>query len=1208
MNLNCSDFLILKCRDFKGEKTFILDTQADISVIKLDSVINKSKIDTLNTITIRGVTNGKTESHGSIDTEIMLGKGVEILHKFHVVENDFGIPSDGIIGRDFIREYNCKIDYETNTLEFYYDNLDISLTIHDTLDEDTIVLPARAEVFRYCYIPNFDQPKVIMNDEIDKDVFIATTVAYSPKIFVRILNTSEEIKIIKNRLTKVENLNDYDVFTLNKHTDNRDRKKQIEKIIDKNNPEHIKYDLTKLCQKYSHIFALPGDTMTQNNFYKQKLRLSDNTPTYCRNYRMPQSHKIEINNQVENLLKNDLIEPSQSPYNSPIILVPKKSESSKWRMCIDYRLLNKKLIPDKHPLPRIDEILDSLGNTKYFSILDLFSGFHQIPLDKESRECTAFSTEKGSFQWKRLPFGLSVAPNSFCRMMSMAFSGTEPQKAFLYMDDIIVLGKSEKDHLVNLENIFQICQKFQLKLNPQKCNFFKHEVTFLGHRCTQNGLLPNPLKIEAIKRYPKPENKDQAKSFSALTNYYRRFIKNYAEIVSPINALTRKKAEFKWNEKCQKSFQKLKNELISPKILKYPDFSKQFIVTVDASRFACGAVLSQIHNGIEYPISYISRSFQKGELNKSTIMKELLGIHFAITYLRPYLYGTKFIVRSDHKPLVFLYNVKNPASKLTQIRLDLSEYNFTIEHIPGKSNVVADALSRIHIEDVKNMKIEESIYATTRSMTRKNDKINDKSKEIHKSNTNESKEEIKCYEEMNLKLLKNVHEIKTYFKRNNEGLTNTTIQIYKKTKLIEERKINNMILPNQFVSSKDFLIEILQTLQNSARELEIEQFKIMKNDEIFTHITKEKFLATVNENIKDNMKIILIKQQIKVDDLEERKRLIEYFHGNELFGGHFGITQVITKLKKLYYWPNMSNDIRKYINNCEKCRKSKVEIKTKEPMKITDTPHRAFDTIVIDTVGPLNKISENSYALTMICEFSKFLISIPIANKEAKTIAKAIFENCICTFGIPKIIKTDCGTEYKNSIVKELCKILKIQHDFSTPYHHESVGTIERNHRVLNEYLRSYLIENNDWEFHLRNFTFCYNISYNASLNHDYTPFEIVFGKSCNLPNELSDKIEPIYNYENYVKILKNHLQKTNLRVKELIEKSKERNKKYYDRNINPINLKTGDQVMMKKEPYNKHQPIYDGPFEIIELDNENVKININNKLTLVHKNRLIKA
>lgn len=192
-----------------------------------------------------------------------------------------------------------------------------------------------------------------------------------------------------------------------------------------------------------------------------------------KNYRLPKTQKDEINKQVAKLLENNLIENSTSSFNSPLIVVPKKSLNGvkKWRICVDYRMLNKNLIADKFPLPRIDDILDSLGKATFFSVLDLYSGFHQIPLEINSREMTAFSTEKGSFQWKVLPFGINVAPNSVSRMMSLAFSGLAPQQAFIYMDDIIVIGCSIDHHLSNLEDVFKTYRKYNLKLNPENVNF-----------------------------------------------------------------------------------------------------------------------------------------------------------------------------------------------------------------------------------------------------------------------------------------------------------------------------------------------------------------------------------------------------------------------------------------------------------------------------------------------------------------------------------------------------------------------------------------------------------------------------------------------------------------------------------------------------------------------------------------------------------------
>lgn len=267
-------------------------------------------------------------------------------------------------------------------------------------------------------------------------------------------------------------------------------------------------EMKTLTTEFDDIFHMEGDKLTTNNFYEQRLRLVDHQPVYCRNYRLPHSQKGEVSMQVEKLKNNDLIEPSRSNYNSPVILVPKKGNEGKWRMCVDYRLVNKKLIADKYPLPRIEEVLDGLGRAKFFSVLDLFSGFHQIPLHEESRDITSFSTEEGSFRFKVLPFGLNVAPNSFSRMMQLAFAGATPMQCFLYMDDIIVTGCSSKRHIQNLRDIFKLCRKFNLKLNPEKCQFFRTEVTYLGHKCTNRCILPDDSKIDTVRFYPKPNDKD----------------------------------------------------------------------------------------------------------------------------------------------------------------------------------------------------------------------------------------------------------------------------------------------------------------------------------------------------------------------------------------------------------------------------------------------------------------------------------------------------------------------------------------------------------------------------------------------------------------------------------------------------------------------------------------------------------------------------
>lgn len=321
---------------------------------------------------------------------------------------------------------------------------------------------------------------------------------------------------------------------------------------------------------------------------------------------------------------------------------------------------------------------------------------------------------------KVVPFGLSVAPSSSSRMMSLAISKLNPEVCFSYMDDLIVIGFSEKDHLNKLKRVFETCRKYNLKLNPKKCKFFKSSVEFLGQICTDEGLKPDPKKLEAVAKYPRPQDKDAARRFVAFANYYRKFIRNFAKISGPIVNLSRKRVKFIWSYECEQAFQTLRRALLTAPILKYPDFSKPFKAIIDASDFTCGGI--QEYDGIDMPITYISRSFKKGERNKPPIEKELLAVHFALTQLRPYLYGRHFIIKSDHKPLVYLFNLKNPNSRLSRLRLELEEYDFEIQYIKGKDNAMADALSRITIQDLKDLYGDVSILAITRSMSKSNDK------------------------------------------------------------------------------------------------------------------------------------------------------------------------------------------------------------------------------------------------------------------------------------------------------------------------------------------------------------------------------------------------------------------------------------------------------------------------------------------------------
>lgn len=419
--MNHADYISVYSSISQNKRTFLVDTQADISVVKVDSIHRGVDLNESERITIRGITDDAIESFGTTEIDLLCDN-YRVTHKFHVVSDDFNIASDGILGKDFIKTMRCNLNFENMTISFYINNQLVILPILQGPEQDIIVLPARCEVVRKIKLKNVSENQVIHSNEIEPGVFVSRSIVDPKNTYIKILNTTHDTKIITNLNLKHENLSNFTIYKADTVQNNTNRLNELTKIIKENTNISEDDKFIKICENYNDIFAVDGDRMTINNFYEQKLQVMDNQPVYVKNYRLPHTQKLEIDKQVNKLLENDLIEPSVSSFNSPVILVPKKSTdgTKKYRMCIDYRMVNKKLVTDKFPLPRIDEILDQLGRAKYFSILDLYSGFHQIPIEKNSREITSFSTTKGAFQWKVLPFGLNVAPNSFSRMMVLA--------------------------------------------------------------------------------------------------------------------------------------------------------------------------------------------------------------------------------------------------------------------------------------------------------------------------------------------------------------------------------------------------------------------------------------------------------------------------------------------------------------------------------------------------------------------------------------------------------------------------------------------------------------------------------------------------------------------------------------------------------------------------------------------------------------------
>lgn len=1178
---------------------FIVDCGSDISIIKANRIKSTQIYYPDEKCNIIGIGHGSISTIGTTHTDLLV-EGMKIPHKFHIVEDNFPIPTDGIIGRDFLVNYRCKINYESWLLEVIINCEALKIPIVNNR-ASTIVLPARCETIKRLNNIALTEDSVVFAQEISPGIFCANSIVNRNNCFVKFVNTTNnDFTLPIEFRPEHAPLATYTCCLTGEIPSDALRNQTLKsEIITQHLEPQIKERLESLCLEFNDIFSLQNDILTHNNFYEQNIQLENKKGVYIKNYRTPEIQKAEINAQVGRMLKEGIIQHSTSPYNSPILLVPKKSslDEKKWRLVVDFRQLNKQIIPDKFPLPRIDEILDHLGRAKYFSTLDLKSGFHQIPLDEPSKRYTAFSTDKGHFEFNRLPFGLNISPNSFQRMMSIALSGLPPHCAFLYIDDIIVVGCSMNHHIANLRKVFQHLRKFNLKLNPAKCHFFKNEVTYLGHNISEKGIQPDKTKYSVISNYPVPKNSDEVRRFVAFCNYYRRFIRNFAELTSPLNKLLRKNTSFTWSEECNNSFNILKRKLTSPQVLQFPDYDKDFIIYTDASKVACGAVLAQTHDGVELPIAFASKAFTKGESNKSTIEQELTAIHWAINHFRPYIYGRKFIIRTDHRPLIYLFSLKNPSSKLTRMRWDLEEYNFEVEYIKGKENVLSDALSRIKItsETLKQM------YVVTRSMTRSN------ATRLTDLPTQET-DQLHVYETLSNLEAFDIPKL-SFSYNSNQTCLNMVIYDKKFRKRITPTLSLAIGKPEIFKIGLEKILKFIdgRPADNTNRgTIFPKKLAIQTNDSLFNHVDMKLF-KDIGNGILRNVTIIIYEKPVVVSNETQINNIIKQYHDSPI-GGHLGINRLYKKLKSLYSWSNMKQTITEYVKSCSLCKTNKHHIPLKTQAIVTTTPNKPFDIVSIDTVGPFALTEKgNRYAVTMQCDLSKYVIAVPVPDKAATTIAKAVVDKCILVFGPMKCIKTDQGTEYKG-VFDEVCKLLRIDHKCSTAYHPQTIGALERNHKCLNEYLRIFGNERqNDWDEWLMFYCFCYNTTPN--IQHNFTPFELIFGKKLNT-FEFCDKnqIDPLYNLDSYQKELKFRLQVTHNNVMKTINNEKIKRTNETNSKIVASDIGIGDIVYLQIENRHKLEPIYSGPYKVTKVSSSNAVItDSNNKHQEVHKTRLIR-
>jgi hypothetical protein len=454
-------------------------------------------------------------------------------------------------------------------------------------------------------------------------------------------------------------------------------------------------EVIQLIDEFKQLFAdVPGRAKVAEH---DIILLEGVTPVKQHPYRLNPAKMAALQAEIDYMLKNDLIEPSESPWSSPVLLIPKPDKS--YRLCIDFRFINNLTKSDSHPIPRVEDCIDKMGKAKFISKFDLLKGYWQVPLTEKSKEITAFVTPEHFYQCKVMAFGLKNAPSSFTRMMNSVIRGLK--NCAVFIDDVAIGSDTWEEHLMQIRKLFERLAEANLTVNLTKSEIGHAHITYLGFSVGQGKVLPRQAKIEAIDKFPVPKCRKDVLKYLGTVGYYRKFCPNFADVALPLTTLLSKEVKFKWTPQCQVAFETLKKLLKNPPVLVVPDFEKGFKLTVDASDVGIGGVLFQeSDDGIDHPVAYYSKKLNKHQRNYSTIEKETLALVLAVQHFEIYISAGVFPVQvfSDHNPLKYLHRFKNKNQRLTRWSLFLQEYSLQIFHIAGKANILADGLSRINHE------------------------------------------------------------------------------------------------------------------------------------------------------------------------------------------------------------------------------------------------------------------------------------------------------------------------------------------------------------------------------------------------------------------------------------------------------------------------------------------------------------------------------
>ena len=1177
-----TDINLVEIRVGKISQSAMLDTGAQISCMSYD-VYKKSglseqfELQSSDLEYVLGVSGTPVKVMGTAEVPLTICK-LELIQKFYIFEK-FRQPI--ILGVDFLVKQKAKVNFENYTLE-----IQGGMTVAKMFSNpqklslarsvNRISIPSKTAVVTKVKVKNSDSQNLSLVEPVTtlatKHCIMGArslSKVNNGYVLVKLLNpTAVDIEINQNEpIARIHPCHDHDlcneteeesilntgIHTVGVQSCDSDKEQQI--LSDKEYTEIAesmgvdlsqsdlsdtqKHELLVLLGKNSDVFATSIGELGSTNLHYHHIETGNAKPVRRPPYRTTPEKHAEISRQVEEMEKHGIISKSTSQWSSPVLLVRKKS--GEYRFAVDFRALNSVTEPMHFPVTHFQEAVDSIGqaNAAVFSVLDMHSGFWQIPLHPDTKHKTGFVTHEGNYVFNKLAFGLMNSPNAFAMVMSEVLRGINWRFAQVYVDDILVYSADFDQHLRHLQEIFDRFRKANLKLKPSKCCFAARSVRYLGHKFSSDGIFVDEEKIASVVSYPQPKSQREVRAFLGLCNYYRKFVKGYAGIASPLNRLLSKDVKFEWTTECEDAFIQLKKALTESPILSFPNFSERFYLYVDASNQAISYILGQKDDkNREHVIAYGGRSLNKSERNWGITDLEGLALVEGIRHFKVYLSDKPFTVYSDHQALKSLKTSK-ATGRLGRWAVFLQGYQYEVIHKPGKIHSNADSLSRREYsehnqtenEDADDLSLGPEVCVVGQHPVNEMREYKLHYETVETVNVNI----LSCQEPAD-SLSTMIHAIEAYEQLDPLRHVSEVCPISSADLKNEQRE------DPDFKSIIDYLVEKqVPDNRNEANRIVAEAQYYIIEDGILFHLYQPRSKGHKWTDVKKQLAI----------PRKLRDNVLKSYHV-ALFGGHQGQERTYEAIRMKYFWPKMYSDIQTYVKTCIPCQQAKRYIHQKQALLKPLPIGHVFSRLHIDILGPLPKTKDGyRYILMVVDSFSKWTEAFPLQTMEAREVAWKLYDEIICRFGCPDSFLTDRAQNFMSNLLKELCSILGITKLATSSYHAACNSQVERINSVVLQKLRIYGNEKqSDWAQLLPSIMFSYRTT-PALDSTNYSPHFILFGRECRMPldTELIPSMQLNKTTEQHLnRIIENQKMIREL-VSENIAKAQAKYKAQYDKN-----------------------------------------------------------